>query len=111
MSPCFKDIIQENILRVFRKLDLEKMAKRAVILKLEEEMAKRVVDKKGGKQHITRSDLLKKDREIVSSTPSFSRASTSITVEIVNFGASFVCIFFCLARLARFLFLSGNLAV
>ncbi|KIH46623.1 hypothetical protein ANCDUO_23322, partial [Ancylostoma duodenale] len=48
-----------------RKLDLEKMSKRAVILKLEEEMAKRVVDKKGGKQHITRSDLLKKDREII----------------------------------------------
>ncbi|CAJ0593441.1 unnamed protein product [Cylicocyclus nassatus] len=48
-----------------KKLDLEKMSKRAVILKLEEEMAKRVIDKRGGKQHITRSDLLKKDREII----------------------------------------------
>ncbi|KHJ93694.1 kinase domain protein [Oesophagostomum dentatum] len=48
-----------------KKLDTEKMAKRAVIMKLEEEMAKRVVDKRGGKQHITRSDLLKKDREII----------------------------------------------
>lgn len=47
-----------------RKLDLEKAHKRAVIVKLEEEMAKRV-DKKGGK-HITKADLLKKDREIVS---------------------------------------------
>nr|CDJ82792.1 Serine threonine protein kinase-related and Protein kinase and Protein kinase C domain containing protein [Haemonchus contortus] len=46
-----------------RKLDLEKAHKRAVIVKLEEEMAKRV-DKKGGK-HITKADLLKKDREII----------------------------------------------
>ncbi|KAK6046658.1 phorbol esters/diacylglycerol binding domain protein [Cooperia oncophora] len=46
-----------------RKLDLEKAHKRAVIVKLEEEMAKRV-DKKGGK-HVTKADLLKKDREII----------------------------------------------
>ncbi|KJH53246.1 phorbol esters/diacylglycerol binding domain protein [Dictyocaulus viviparus] len=47
-----------------RKLELEKAHKRAVIMKLEEEMAKRVVDKKGGK-HVSKSDLLKKDREII----------------------------------------------
>ncbi|KAJ1372170.1 hypothetical protein KIN20_034255 [Parelaphostrongylus tenuis] len=54
---------QSVIADLRRKLDLEKAHKRAVILKLEEELAKRV-DKKGGK-HVSKNDLLKKDREII----------------------------------------------
>ncbi|KAK6011085.1 protein kinase domain protein, partial [Ostertagia ostertagi] len=53
----------EAVIADLKSWTSKRRTKEAVIVKLEEEMAKRV-DKKGGK-HITKADLLKKDREII----------------------------------------------
>lgn len=56
---------KQTIADLRKKLDLEKAHKKAVINKLEEEMAKRQPLKKGEKG-VTKSALIKKEREIVS---------------------------------------------
>lgn len=56
---------KKTIAELTKKLDLEKAHKKAVINKLEEEMAKRQPAKKGEKG-VTKSALIKKEREIVS---------------------------------------------